>query len=598
MSKTKTRKITSESFSREAIFDARELDGENRTVSIAFSSESPVERWFGLEILDHASSSVRLGRLNNGAPVLVDHNSRDQVGVIESAAIDDDRIGRAVVRFGKSERATEIFNDVKDGIRTKISVGYRIHKMTLEDPSAEDERYRATDWEPHEVSIVSIPADDDVGVGRSDDKSKNEILIKYKDRQMPEDNEGTTVDVAVDTVDANAERELATTNERKRTADILAAAGDNQRELAQTFIEQGRSAEDFKHVVQAIGNQAGAVRDQTSVAALGLTAEETQRFSLMTAIRASVSGDWKHAGFERECSIAIADKLGREARGFFVPHEVQSRTMDATSGAAVIGTDHLAGSFIDNLRAQSVVGAAGATILSGLTGNVDIPKKTGSAAFGWLDDDDDASLTDAALGSIAMSPKTIAGGVAMSRRLLKQSSPAIEQMIQSDLALGAALAIDIAALQGSGAANQPRGVVNVAGVNTQAVADAGGVPTWAELVGFETAVASDEALQGALRYITTSAVRGGMKVAAKDAGSGLFLLDGGVANGYPLSVSNQLTAKRIIFGNFADVLIGMWGVLDLMPDTAAKAASGGLVLRAFQDIDIAVRHAESFCINS
>ena len=140
---TKTKTIKSKSLSRFAVFDTRGIDAETRTVDLAFSSESPVERWFGEEILDHAPSSVRLGRLTNGAPVLADHDIRDQIGVVESAVIDSDRVGRAKIRFGQSDRATEIFNDVKDGIRTKISVGYRILKMQLEDPSAEHEVYPA-----------------------------------------------------------------------------------------------------------------------------------------------------------------------------------------------------------------------------------------------------------------------------------------------------------------------------------------------------------------------------------------------------------------------------------------------------------------------
>jgi len=597
---TKTKTIKSKSLSRSAVFDTREINVESRTVEIAFSSEAPVERWFGEEILDHSATSVRLGRLTNGAPVLVGHDSDEQVGVVESAVIDSDRIGRAVIRFGQSDKASEIFKDVTDGIRTKISVGYRIHKMQLEDPSAELEVYRATDWEPYEVSIVSIPADDSVGVGRSSDEAENKIIIQYEERTMPEENNPVVETVTQPKIDVKAERQSGATLERSRVQDILKLAREHgQDDLAGRFIEQGRSASDFNEVVSIIATQSSSVRDETPVSQLGLSGDESQRFSLMAAIRASVSGDWKNAGFERECSIAIADKLGRDARGFFVPFEVQQRVMNVTTGAAAIGTDHLAGSFIDNLRAQSVVGAAGATILPGLVGNLDIPKKTGSAGFSWLADDADTSLTDLTLGSVAMSPRTIGGAVAMSRRLLKQSSPAIEQMIQNDLAIGAALAIDLAALQGSGTAGQPTGIVNTVGVNVQAIAASAttGYPTWAELVGFESAIANDEALMGMLGIITTSAIRGGLKITPKDTGSGLFLMDGGQANGYNVTVSNQLTAKRIIMGNFADVLIGMWGVLDIMPDVAAKAAAGGLVLRAFQDVDVAVRHAESFCIN-
>lgn len=594
-----TRTIKSHSLNREAVFDKRAIDEEQRTVDIAFSSETPVERWFGQEILDHAPSSVRLGRLTNGAPLLADHDTRDQLGVVVSAQVDSDRVGRAKVRFGQSARATEFFNDVKDGIRQKISVGYRILKMQLEDPSADEESYRATDWEPYELSIVSVPADDAVGVGRDLSSAENEILIEYEERKMPEVKDDVVPNPV--TVDVKGEREQAQKVERKRVQQILSAAREHgQEDLAERFIEQGRSAEDFKDVVEAISSQSQSVRDDAPTSELGLSAGETQRYSLMSAIRAAATGDWKDAEFERECSFAVADSIGREARGFFVPFDIQKRVMNVTTGANVIATDHLAGSFIDNLRSKSVLGEAGATILDGLTGNVDIPKKTGSAAFSWLADDGSVSDTDLTLGSVTMSPKTVAGSVAMSRRLMKQSSPAIESMIQSDLATGAALAIDIAGLAGTGLSEQPTGIVNTVGVNTQTIAAAAGTgyPTWDELVGFETAIAADEALMGALRYITTSAINGGMKITAKDAGSGLFLAENGMANGYPVSVSNQLAAKQIVFGNFADVLIGMWGVLDLVPDTAAKAAAGGLVLRAFQDIDVAVRHPESFCINA
>lgn len=601
---TQTKTIKCGTLARIGEFDVRSLDADKRTVALAFSSETPVERWFGNEILDHDPSSVRLGRLNNGAPVLVDHDHRDQIGVVELASIEGDRVGRATVRFGQSARAQEIFNDIQDGIRSKVSVGYRIHKMTMEDPSQEVESYRATDWEPHEVSIVSIPADDAVGIGRSagSDDPQSEIIIQYEERTMSDqDKTPAPAESKVDPkVDLTAQRDLGAKAERERVQNILTAAREHdQAELAQRFIEQGRSAADFKDVVETIAKQSTAVRDETPASRVGLSENETQRYSLMKAIRASVTGNWKGAEYELECSNQIADNLDKEARGFFVPMEVQERVMNVTTGADIIATDHLAGSFIDNLRAQAVVGQAGATFLTGLQGNVDIPKKTASATFSWLADDGSVSDTDLTLGSVSMSPKTVAGSVAMSRRLLKQSSPAIEALIQSDLSMGAALAIDLAALAGSGASNQPTGIVNVTGVNTQTVADiTNGYPTWAELVGFESAVAADNALMGSLRYITTSAVRGGLKITAKDSGSGIFLLNDGEANGYGVLVSNQLTAQRIIFGNFADLLIGMWGVLDLMPDTAAKAASGGLVLRAFQDIDIAVRHAESFCIDA
>jgi HK97 family phage prohead protease len=153
---------------RVAELDRSAINDKDRTVEIAFSSEAPVERYFGTEVLGHEATNVRLGRLNNGGAVLVEHDRRDQVGVVVKASIDKDRKGRATIRFGKSARAEEIFQDVKDGIRRLVSVGYRIHKQETKNEAGGVESVRVTDWEPFELSLVSIPADDSVGVGRGE----------------------------------------------------------------------------------------------------------------------------------------------------------------------------------------------------------------------------------------------------------------------------------------------------------------------------------------------------------------------------------------------------------------------------------------------
>ena len=148
-------------FTREAI------NVEARTVELAFASETPYERWWGVEILDCAPKAMRLQRIKSGAPLLCDHNTRDQIGVIESVQIGADKVARAVVRFGRSARAEEWFQDVVDGIRSSVSVGYEIHSAKLVETKDGVDTYRVDDWEPYEVSIVSVPADTSVGVGRA-----------------------------------------------------------------------------------------------------------------------------------------------------------------------------------------------------------------------------------------------------------------------------------------------------------------------------------------------------------------------------------------------------------------------------------------------
>jgi HK97 family phage major capsid protein len=241
--------------------------------------------------------------------------------------------------------------------------------------------------------------------------------------------------------------------------------------------------------------------------------------------------------------------------------------------------------------------AAGVRALPGLAGNVPIPKQTGSATFTWIGEGVDGTTSNLTFGTVNMSPRTISGAVPMTRRLLMQSSPAIEQLVRLDLVAGAALAIDDAIFEGSGAGGEPLGIKNHTAINTQAI-NTNSTPTWAEMVGFESEVAADNALAGSLGYVTTPAIRGALKTTSKDTGSGLFIMEGNSVNGYPVYVSTQLASDTILFGDWSQILVGFWGVLDIKPDESTLAASGGLVLRAFQDADIGIRNAVAFCLGT
>lgn len=156
------------------------IDEEARTVELAFASDQPIDHWFGQLALSMDKKAMRANRLKSGAPLLMDHNTRDQVGVIESHTIGTDGVARATVRFGESVRASEIFHDVKTGIRQCVSVGFMVYEMHLEkEEKGKPDIYRSDDWEPFEVSIVAVPADLGVGVGRSMDQEPPRTL-RYK----------------------------------------------------------------------------------------------------------------------------------------------------------------------------------------------------------------------------------------------------------------------------------------------------------------------------------------------------------------------------------------------------------------------------------
>lgn len=313
--------------------DAINID--DRTVELAFSSEKPVERWFGKEVLDHSDSSVRLGRMQSGGALLMDHNMRDQIGVVEKVSIDGDRVGRAVVRFGKSDRADEIFNDVQDGIRSNISVGYAIHRMQLEDPSADEEVYRATDWEPYEISIVSVPADETVGVGRSHEtKSVQTEIIGA--REMPKENVETPVEetraaapaAAVEVVDTNKIEAEVRENELARVREIDAeGTAHGHTELARKFIQEGKSLNEFRAAMltemRENGSAAPVAQDN-----IGMSDQDVRGYSFLRAISAIANPSDRRAqeaaAFEIEASMAVAERTGKDPAGIYVPVDVRS----------------------------------------------------------------------------------------------------------------------------------------------------------------------------------------------------------------------------------------------------------------------------------
>lgn len=153
----------------------RNIDEDARTVELSVSSEAEVERWFGMEILEHRDSAIRLDRFNNNAALLMDHNHSDQVGKVSAPTVRDGKL-RVLLHFSRSARGQEIFQDIVDGIRSLVSIGYRIHEVNTTKHEGGLETVRVVDWEPFEASIVSIPADISVGVGRSDQPIQKEIL--------------------------------------------------------------------------------------------------------------------------------------------------------------------------------------------------------------------------------------------------------------------------------------------------------------------------------------------------------------------------------------------------------------------------------------
>ena len=601
---------------RTATFDVRSADKDARTIELAFSSEQPYERWWGIEILDHAVESVRLGRLRSAGPLLMDHNTRDQIGVIESVRIDADRMGRAIVRFGQSVRAQEIWQDVLDGIRQNVSVGYMIHASKLVETDGDVDTYRITDWEPMEISIVSCPADTSVGIGRSAaDGGESPILETQPQQEMR-----SMTTIAADPKTApdvaaieRAAVEKANTAANQRVADIMAIGkmfGRHGGEAkAAAALQAGKTVEQFRQeMLEHMASQPVPTAD------IGMSQKEVKQYSFLRALNALANPTDRKAqevaAFEREVSDAVASKMGRSAQGLFVPQDVQRRDMvvgTPAAGGNLVATDLLSASFIDMLRNRMMVIGMGAKLLTGLQGNIAIPRQTGGATAYWVAEGNAPTESQQAVDQVTMSPKTVGAYTDISRKLLLQSSIDVESFVRSDLATVLALAIDLAAINGSGASNQPTGLLSASGVGVVPGGTDGAAPAWSHIVALETAVAVANADVASMGYLTNAKVRGKLKTTSKVSGQNGFVWeDGKTINGYTAGVSNQVPSNltkgsgtnlsAILFGNWADLVIGQWGTLDLMVDPYSNSTSGTVRVVALQDVDIALRQAASFAV--
>jgi HK97 family phage major capsid protein len=567
------------------MFQRESINEETRTCELAFSSEAPYQRWWGVEILDHSAEAIDLTRLKSGGPVLCDHDTRDQVGVIESVRIDADRVGRAVVRFGRSARAEEIFRDVVDGIRKNVSVGYSIDDLVLEAKSGDEETYRVTRWTPYEVSLVSVPADFTVGVGRAAENHNQEIKMQVE-----------TTTTQVDVAKLQAEARSA---EQKRAAEIIAIGQQFKLEnMAAEAVRSGAPVEAFRADVM---NKLASQPLPAASSDLGLSQTENKRYSLLRAVRAMVDRDWTAAGYERELHQEICKRAGiAEAPngGFFVPYDVQKRDMTATTGNAggyLVATDNLGGSFIDLLRKRALVAKLGATMLTGLQGNVTIPKLTAGGTAYWLTNEATAiTESQQTLGQLALTPKNVGAYTEISRQLMMQSSPAADSLVMNDLAKVLALAIDLAAFEGSGASGQPTGISNTAGIGSVT----GTSIAYAGIIEFQTDVAGSEALAENCAYVTTPAVAGLLAQRQRFTSTDTPLWQGTVLDGqmagYRAASTNQVTAASMVFGDFSQVVIGEWGMLELALNPYANFAAAISGIRAIQTVDVGIRIPGAF----
>jgi len=405
-------------------------------------------------------------------------------------------------------------------------------------------------------------------------------------------------------------RSSLTEDEKKKWGDLMA-----QIDELNEAIERYEKLEAEKRSLK--GSIEEPIKPAPNDPSIGMNKRDVKQYSLVRAIRAAATGNWKDAELEKEASEAVAKKFRKEPRGFYVPYDwlatglaTEQRDLlvgTGSQGGYLVGTDLLSKSFIELLRNKMVAQAAGAKVLSGLVGDIAIPKQSGGATAYWVSEGSAPDESNQTVEQVALSPKSIAAFTDYTRKLLLQSSIDVEAFVRDDLATVLALGIDLAVFHGSGTGAEPTGIQNTTGVATVAIGSDGGDPTWSHIVDLETEVAQDNADIGSLAYITNAKVRGKLKKTAINATYGDKMVwenSNTPLNGYKAFVTNQVKSdltkgsgtnlSAIFFGNWGDVIIGQWGTLDILVDPYTGGTSGTVRIIAFQDVDIAVRHPESF----
>lgn len=600
------------------------VSDDERSIEFPFSSEYPVARYFGNEVLQHDARSADLSRLNDSAPLLFNHDPNKVIGVVERAWIDGKKKrGYVNVRFSRNAFAQEVLADVRDGVLRNVSFGYAINDM--EQRGSGD--FVATSWAPYEVSVVSIPADPTVGVGRSLEADPAAPAASPTPQPEPEVPMENTPDISAVRAEAAAEAAKA---ERARISGITALTEKHgMADLGRQLIEGGRSLDEARAaVLEKIGS-----KPVETVAAVEMAAQERASYSITAGIRAALTGDWssREAGLVRELSREV-EKSGvskTAERSFFVPFAALAKratyvTSGATTGGNLVATDLLADDFIEYLRNNSLMLSLGVRTMPGLVGNVAIPRRSGVASTYYLSTQTTAiTQAESTFDQVTMAPKNLAALSKYSRQTLLQGTPGIEELVRRDLTDGLNLAVDLGILNGSGSSGQPTGIMQTSGIGSVAMGTNGGAITLEKLVDLETEVMIDNGAvnRDSVAYVTNAKVMGALKklrAGGSTTGDGPFLVNsvpnalgrgpsGSQINGYPIGITNQVPStltkgsssgvcSAVLMGDFSQAMVGFWGngleiTVGEDQDDFSKALTS---VRGIITYDVAVRQAASF----
>jgi HK97 family phage major capsid protein len=422
-------------------------------------------------------------------------------------------------------------------------------------------------------------------------------------------------------IDLDAVRAEAAKSASKNAKEIMTLARKhNKADLGEDALSRGIDISEFRgELLDVIGNDKPL---DTPVTVIEQSAKEKRTYSLGRMIQAQVTGDWKDAGYERELSDEITKRTGKQSQGMYVPDFAwRSGVMTTAATGAIAGenvTDQFVPTiqrgdlFIEALRAKQVMANLGVTYLGGLTNRVRMPKIATGAAAGFVEEAGDVSDQSPTDAGVTLQPRTLGAFATMSRLLMLESVPAIEQIVQDDLLRSIADKIEYYAINGSGASGQPTGILTDANVNNLDISAGTDVAalTWADITDLVKLVEEDNGVVNAatLGFLTNPKVKAKMANTVKVATTDSVMLLNDPWNaiyGYKAEFTNNVPsdldpgdggsdASAMIFGDFSQLMVGLFGAPSIIVDPYSGSKSGDVQISVMQEVDVALRNAISF----
>lgn len=619
--------------------DQRADSDDEYRFEISVSSEAPVYRWGEFEILSHEPGAIRLEWIQSeNAPFLWMHNHSDPLGIVEKFSIESGR-GTAVVRFGKSALAQEKRQEVINGTLVNISIGYRVYAFELvEKAEGEPPTYRVTDWEPKEISLVTVPADTSVGTNRSDEDDEpdqtrtQQLQIETKERNMDKYlkelarkygmNENSTPDAILkehakrcreegrqDAIDENT-RENARRDSIAQIGRECNLEGDAKR-----YIDDDKSVDEFRSfALQKLREGHTPVKTASDLSPS--ERKDLERFSMRRFVLGCYEG--RHEGIESEMLQEGADEAKRsgvKVVGSYAPFMALQMGRSMTAGSAesagnLIPTQRL--SYIDSLKAKLWLTKLGVNYMGGLSGNIEIPRITNNVEGEVIGETGALTPQDITTDLVTLTPKRIGASGKLSLQLLRQGSPDVDVFIENQQQSGIARKLNAQCIVGLGTGNEVLGIVNVNGVYAVIMGDNGAELDWAKLIEFQTGIEDANADLGTLGYLTSTKVKGALRTTQKVSGQAEMLWIGqpgndvghvaecnAVATGLVPSDGTKGSGtglSTMIAGYFGSMHVGQWGGIDVVIQREKYADTGeiGIVTNGY--FGTAYDHPECFAV--